>query len=148
MRLWEGIRRVLDVSRKRLSGRANGSMTGIGVWKDPTRDHRLHLRGARGRRKNVNPPESELSLRRLRVGICRRNDFIIVFLDSSPKREHFKPPILISRHEHFFSYRLVDTSRRCRLFHSHLLFFPTRFFFPFCARFFVFVVGFPLFPLS
>ena len=89
----------------RLSDRANEWMTGIGVWKDPTRDHR----------KNVDPWKRGLSLRQLKVGICRRTDFVIVFLDPNPNW----PPTLISRHNHFFSYWLVETSHPCRLFHSY-----------------------------
>jgi len=110
-------------------------MTSIGVWKNPTRDHRLRLRGPRGGRRNLHRGERELNLRRLRVGICRRADPVIVLLRPSPKREHFKIPFRIRRHEHFFSDRLVDTSHLRRLFHSLLLLFPTRFFRPFSPRF-------------
>ena len=44
--------------------------------------------------------------------------FIIVLFSLSPEGEHFKPPILISRHEDFFFYRLVETRHLHRLFHS------------------------------
>ena len=37
-----------------MNGRVNEQITGIGVWKDPTRDHRLRLRGAKER-----PPAEE-----------------------------------------------------------------------------------------
>jgi len=125
----------MNAPRKRLGGRTNKRMTGIGVWKNPTRDHRFRLRGPRGRRRNLHLGKRKLRLGRLRVGICRQADFILVLLSPSPKREHFKVPFRIRRHEHFFSDRLVDTSHLRRLFHSHLLLFPTRFFRPFSPRF-------------
>ena len=75
-------------------------------------------------REAKEPPlgEWKLSLRRLRLTFAGRVDLIIVLLNPSPKREHFKLPILISRHEHFFSYRPVDTSHLRRPFPSPLSF--------------------------
>ena len=70
--------------------------------------------------------------------------FIIVLLSPSPKREHFKPPILISRHEHFFG-SARETSHPHRLFHSDPLCFPIRVFHPFSPRYGV--GGFTLSPL-
>ena len=32
---WKGVRELLNVSRKHLSGRANQRITGIGMWEDP-----------------------------------------------------------------------------------------------------------------
>jgi len=107
-------------------------MTGIGVRNNPTGDHRLRLRGPWGRRRDLHLGKR---LRRLRVGICRRADFVIVLLSPSSKGEHFKVPFRIRRHEHFFSDRRVDTSHLRRLFHSHLLRFLTQFFRPFSPRF-------------
>ena len=73
--------------------RINERMAGIGVLKG---DHRLRMRGPPGWRKNLRLGKWELSLRRLRVGICRRVDFVIMLLSPSPNREHLKPLILIS----------------------------------------------------
>ena len=56
-------------------------------------------------------------------------------LSPSPKREHFKIPILINCLEQSFSYRFVETSRFCRLFQSHPHLLPTRLFRPSSARF-------------
>jgi len=123
------------VPRKRVRDRANERMTGVGVWNNSTRDHRLRLRGPRGRRRNLRLRKRVLRLEWLKVGICRRTDFVIVLLSPSPKREHFRVPFRIRRHEHFFSDWLVDTSHLRRLFHSHLLLFPTRFFRLFSPRF-------------
>ena len=85
------------MSRKRLGGWANERRTGIGVWKDLTRDHRLHLRGPPGRRRNLHLEKWQLSLRRPRFGICKRVYFIIVL----PCQGIFEPPILISHYELF-----------------------------------------------
>ena len=78
-RLWEGFQ---NVSRQWLSGRANERITGIGVWKGPTRDHRLRPRAQRGRRRIVHLRERGL---KLRVDICRRVNFIIVLHSSNPR---------------------------------------------------------------
>ena len=56
----EGYSTRSDVPRKLSSGRANKGITGIGVWKHPTRDHLLRLRGAAGEAKDRPPAEEEV----------------------------------------------------------------------------------------
>lgn len=95
-----GRRRVLNASRKRLSSRADQWLTGVGVCKDPTRTISFAY-GPAGEAKEPPPGQWELSLRRLRVDICRRVDLTIQLFSLNPKREHFEPLVLISRHEYF-----------------------------------------------
>ena len=72
--------RVLDVSHKRLSGRANEWITGIGAWKDPTRDHRITWGGC-GEATERRPAEEGVELEAAEGWyICKRVDFIFMFL--------------------------------------------------------------------
>ena len=80
------------------------------------------------------PAEARVELEVAEGWHCKRVDFITVLQGSSPKREHFEPPILISRPEHF---PLLGSSILSIFVVSSTLTpsFPTRSFCPFGARF-------------